>query len=130
MKEQLISFETAKLAKSKGFGLTLKDFFNWFQQYYYNNEGGRKDINQLENSINSSYLCVTQSLLQKWLRDKHQIDVCIVKQVDKYLYVSYIAYISQEANNIKQDLVKLDRYLYKYEDMLEIGLLEGLKLIK
>ena len=67
MKEQLISFETAKLAKKKGFSGICP---NWF-----NNAGveqGLVDTVAMENLETVIYR-PTQSLLQKWLWDTHTI---------------------------------------------------------
>lgn len=70
MEEQLISFETAKLAKEKGFNIQQeKGYYNhgskvlllWFESENHNNQ---KDF---------LAFAPTQSLLQKWLYEKHQI---------------------------------------------------------
>ena len=56
MKEQLISFQLAKLAKEKG--------FDW------------RNIEILEVKSKSAFLdSTTQSLLQKWLREIHKIHI-------------------------------------------------------
>ena len=70
MKEKIISFETAKLAKDKG--LNLK---NIKIDHY--------DINgNIEPKIGLVYLqAPTQSLLQKWLREKHNIHIGIETDV-------------------------------------------------
>lgn len=112
MKEQLITFETAKLAKEKGFRL-LVDF-------------------------ESSY--PTQSLLQKWLREKHNIDVVISPE----RYSNGVNYLVQaqkwdlnadpEVNLnfvIKGSCWYNDNHEYPtYEEALEKGLQEALKLIE
>jgi hypothetical protein len=102
MGEQLITFETAKLASEKGYSpILLGEVF-------------RKSL-------------PTQSLLQKWLREVHKIDV-FCDCIGSGLYYSVIY-----DNNVKED--ETDKVFEQenttsYEDALEIGLQEGLKLIK
>jgi len=74
MEERLISFEIAKLANEKG--------FNWKTHAFYNNL-----VNQLDDSDRlmanwndgetATISAPTQSLLQKWLRDVHGLDIVI-----------------------------------------------------
>ena len=66
MKEQLISFSTAKLAKEKGFD--NYDVANYYREgiNYALNNSGTSTIKEVGN-----YPAPTQSLLQKWLREKH-----------------------------------------------------------
>ena len=106
----LISFETAKLAKEKGFK-KLCDFS-------YDEDGIL--TGNCEQSYN--YVAPTQSLLQKWLREKHDIHITITS-------------ISQESwqYHIQKPKDKLgDNYeedFENYEEALEVGLQEALKLI-
>ncbi len=80
MKEKLVTFETAKLAKEKGFNIPSR--------YYYNQKHNKIDYDLHEAQVvdgtyvNSfvnllDYPAPTQSLLQKWLRERHRIDVTI-----------------------------------------------------
>ena len=75
MKEQLISFETAKLAKEKGFP-TL----NHIRTSYYNHLGElngdvieliKSQVRKQDTKPFDIITAPTQSLLQKWLRDIH-----------------------------------------------------------
>src|SRR5210317_1331625 len=82
MKEQLISFETAKLAKKKGFSHKVSYFF-----YKDGSKGYMSDIGEFvpncEADWNNTYEEIhkdkcsapTQSLLQKWLREEHNLHV-------------------------------------------------------
>ncbi len=94
MIEELISFETAKLAKEKGF--------------------------------NEQCSAPTQSLLQKWLREVHNIHV----------NVSYGLTFTFKINgdlkgNDYVDYSNIEEYWSRtYEEALEKGLIEGLKLIE
>jgi len=110
MKEELVKFETAVLAKEKGFESykncitfpsTIKDF-------------------------KKSNLAVTQSLLQKWLREIHNIDIMIIP---KYKDLGKFYGCILEVDN-KKTISNLGSNFKNYEEALEKGLLEGLKLIE
>ena len=123
MTEQLISFKTAKLAKEKG--LPQDNFY--FEDYE-----ARVPFYGLDNELNKGdedrfgqCKSISQSLLQKWLREKYDIDVIINtyrNQNQKY----YKYFISEKSKNV----IKSEEYYNTYEDALEIGLQEALKLIK
>jgi len=105
MKEQLISFETAKLAKEKGCDIPLYIPFD---------------------EVNGVDIICSQSLLQKWIREKHKLDIWMCKTgkhgeryqaediTDKNLFC---VWSSQNSFST-------------YEEALEEGLREALKLIK
>jgi len=120
MKEQLISFETAKLAKEKG--------FNEECRYYYTEMQMKKDSASTNlNWYSDDGYCYapTQSLLQKWLREEHNIKVYNVVAYDdddKQAWESVIY--------LKKGKVKNIKIRYSYEESLEEGLLEALKIIK
>ncbi len=105
MKEQLIEFETAKLAKKKGFkvdGYHLED---------------------IENHTKDSFISElpTQSLLQKWLREKHNFD-CEARGV-RYSGDNETSYYQPYINGC---IVNMGRYP-TYEAALEIAEQEALK---
>ena len=125
MEEQLISFETAKLAKEKRFHEPCL--------YYFSLEGDEKEF------IEDGYyfkslgengrltLRPTQSLLQKWLREVHDIDISIRLNQFGYGYMYAI-------NNIKscENIIELKggpNYKWTYEEALEIALKQSLKSI-
>jgi len=126
MKEQLITFDTAKLAKEKG--------FNGLSQMRYNEDGvltGTKlGMHNKPNSYVGSFASPTQSLLQKWLRDTHNIDV------DIWCNASGWAFNLNKTNGTT--IYSYDYYFgnidsgmfNSYEEALEQGLQEALKLIK
>lgn len=111
MKEQLVSFKTAILAKKKG--------FTWKSQINYIDEGnGWEEL-----------LKPTQSLLQKWLRDEHKIFVSpepYIEFNDNILTGFYIGDIYRIEGHI---LLELDDNFKTYEEALEKGLQEALLLI-
>ena len=110
MEEQLISFETAKLAKEKGFK-RLCDFS-------YDEDG--MITGNCEQAYN--FVAPTQSLLQKWLREKHKIHIELQCDSNYYKYFILIYYKTNCVFNLDDSLI--------YEEALEIGLQEALKLIE
>ena len=143
MKEQLISFETAKLAKEKGFDWGCQDCFNEHGHSYSNGWCERlDDFFEAKNFYNSEidsknfgenyFTTPTQSLLQKWLREVHGINVEIRNKtsVEEGLYVEN----TRKTKFLTWSYVLNKRVEYtgyaSYEEALEKGLQEGLKLIK
>lgn len=151
MEEQLVTFETAKLAKEKRFNKPI----NW---YYYplafmlNDKprliaDGALDPNktfydgiitdntiglQLSdmNSLSEGYYSApTQSLLQKWLRDVHEIYVSPKESHSFDNTLEFVCTVNNtyvNHNILNKPINRFDTY----EEALEIGLIEGLKLIK
>tara|TARA_R110002020_G_scaffold100855_5_gene238092 strand:- start:20755 stop:21168 length:414 start_codon:yes stop_codon:yes gene_type:complete len=137
MKEQLVTFKTAKLAKDKGFDWECHDCFSERGHLYSNGWCERLD-DHFESGFSNSeierknfskkyYTRPTQSLLQKWLYEKHQIWVN-----------SRPVYNANEQMGIEVDISSW-RFPYKVigeNDQfdvyagLEKGLQEALKLIK
>lgn len=77
MEEQLISFETAKLAKEKGYNIVTYSL-----QYYYaeNNHNDLRDSPHNSSQV-ESFLVPTQSLLQTWLRKVHDLHVVVNREL-------------------------------------------------
>lgn len=123
MEDQIVSFETAKLAKKKGFNYA--ECFYWYRTYSdYCFDDNIRSLEIGKHSIQTKnyYLAPTQSLLQKWLREKHSIHVnCMYlnrKNINGFFY-GIIEFPEAENNIIYQS----------YEEALEKGLEESLKLI-
>ncbi len=123
MTEQLITFETAKLAKEKG--LCCSNGTSYVSAFY--SEDGivfeETEFQQKDCVIEDRYFRPTQSLLQKWLREVHKIHVRIdVQDTDWYFGLDSISsefeYKSQCEPSFKS-----------HEEALEEGLLEALKLL-
>ena len=66
----------------------------------------------------------TQSLLQKWLREEHNIHIEISREYIKGKIIGYDCIIDYEEGIIDLETKSI------YEEALEQGLLEALKLIK
>ena len=118
MEEQLISFETAKLAKEKG--------FDWLVDTYYL---GSVRYDTIEpKSYNKNKIKVsapTQSLLQKWLREEHSLHIELTPTVIKEGYWYSCVYHLEEFYTILVDRKKD----LSYEEALEAGLKKALELI-
>lgn len=129
MEEQIITLETAKLAKNKGY---LESCLR-----PYDNKGNllKRDYDNCEYLITDGiYSAPTQSLLQKWLREEHDINVFIgfrpnSKKWDSHAYSLNLngkEYVNERPLKkfINQDVFNT------YEEALEAGLQEALKLIE
>lgn len=126
MEEKLIKFHTAKLAKEKGFDIeTDKLFVNYYsgnpeppliKWKNVSNEWYKEQLN----FISTRYYQPTQSLLQKWLREVHNLHIEISRTYTTGLYV-YQYFIDTENQLFG---------FQSYEEALEKGLEEALKLIK
>jgi len=112
MTDQLISFETAKLAKEKGFNI----------ECIYHIEKNLK-TEEILNHVHYGYECPTQSLLQKWIRETHSIHIGIDYDVGgwSYFYLTNLKSPTKDVNWSKN--------YDTYEETLEAGLQEALKLI-
>lgn len=118
MREQLVTFETAVLAKEKGF---IK--YTNFRYMSKDVEGCLASIGDLTTLAGADISAPTQSLLQRWLREVHNIDV-LVTSVKGYELTRYVSKIYR--NKMR---VKLVGHSLNYENTFEKGLQEGLKLI-
>jgi hypothetical protein len=115
MKEELIKLKTAKLAKEKGFDIPTVVLFN--------NEGYKLNNEYYPDLHSEDIPAPTQALLQRWLREKHDLHLsiwhnCLTK---KYR-------IESSNYNLMEILVQYDEF-DTYEEALEVGLVEALKLI-
>ena len=140
MKEQLISFDTAKLAKEKGFNAYIEHmqtYFShemWDKYLYPNSDVGDFQYSEIAKRTKDIgfalkekypvplyepyYMCPTQSFLQKWLREVHGLILCVTYtniQGIKWGYDIHGRGTIYTGNS--------------YEECLETGLAEALKLI-
>ena len=125
MEDTRITFETAKLAKEKGFPQEP----NRRKVPYYNYKGEfngdvtdflRKYLREEDTSDVESVSAPTQSLLAKWLREVHNIHLIAYKNIniDGYDW----CYITTDG------ITNINSYK-TYEEALEIGLYQALLLL-
>lgn len=126
MKDKLVSFTVGKLAKEKGFNIKTKPFYNGLQ----NNKLVESDLIGTANQLNDWYPAPTQSLLRRWLREVHGIIIeidCYSDIENSYyevlIYNPFDPIESENGMNIPNNEYRT------YEEALERGLVEALKLI-
>ena len=129
MQEQLISFETAKLAKEKGFDIPQNKMYSFGSEMFSSileikfHDGNKHECSIEPYNWNGKigvtstkyYSAPTQSLLQKWLREVHKKDVYCwpcESQIDD----SNTTWTSGKS-------------VGTYEEALEVGLINALKSI-
>jgi hypothetical protein len=135
MEEQLITLETAVLAKEKGFDSSTVNMC-WVKSGNESYNGKRMSRNSIPYIAEGAALILqpTQALLQKWLREKHNINISITTKLNikKWDFIpydlkmngrEYVKYYYFYYKNLK------DRKFDSYEDALEEGLVEALNLI-
>lgn len=135
MEDQLISFETAKLAKEIRFEEKVRNYFKIgvISKGLIEEECTSSDIN-FQFQERPLWARPTQTHLQRWLREKHRTDVTVItewKEGERFYRVG-LSYVSQE-NKIeiwfsREEDGRLKNH-ESYEVALEEGLKEGLKLI-
>lgn len=134
MKDEIISFETAKSAKNKGFNIPQLSWYNFSGLFV---KGDYIREYQSANGKFPTYTAPTQSLLQRWLREKHQINIesNYLPNIQKFRCLYKPMYIiPKNFKTRKEYLEATEKYYGKedydtYEQALEKGLQEGLKLI-
>ena len=148
MKEELISFETAKLAYEKGYTREVVGVsFTSTRRNYYNTQGELngdctdfiKDVlkygREKAKVKHVLYPATSQSLLQKWLREEKDIFVTIDFEpnieTESAVNDTYTFKIIKQNNNLSFDKIKGYGIMYdSYEEALEEALQKALKLIK
>lgn len=134
MEEEKVSFETAKIAKEKGF-MEAGNYPLW---YHSNGEEASMfeplwNITREEYPKHEAILRPTQSLLQKWLREVHNIDIIVsragaIQSKRKgflvSIYTEQITLFPWKINKTGES------YFSTYEQALEAGLEKSLKLVK
>lgn len=157
MEDTLISFETAKLAKEKGFKGNKNStiHIDWSQSYDYQTKIPFEPYCFLNGDIYNNYKysvekfkklfrdkkafsvkvdIPTQSLLAKWLREIHNIDCFPQHQfLGESGCIKYTPLITTSINDIDSEdycNYSFEEIYNTYEQAFEFGLQEALKLIK
>ncbi len=128
--QEIVKYQTANLAKTKGF---IKN-----SAFYYELEGGECFLNTAHNRIDlipDHYIpAPSQTTLQKWLRDEHNIEVYVmVNYYHKGEKLGYYYKISKfDVHNVHDGQTYNDdenRNFLTFEQALEVGLFKALNLI-
>ena len=156
MEDTLISFETAKLAKEKGFDWSVSWYATHKRKAPTNPDSFYPELSTFKNWNNNEdlnfydrYSTPTQSLLQKWLREIYGIHIHITLWISMDREYCYNANLTREMCFDKDDNLTLYYSDFKdgrwrvnedvkieydsqntHEKALEKGLQEALKLIK
>lgn len=148
MKEQLVSFETAKLAKEKGFDWECHSYYHILDVYEaqdvkYDKLKYNSQADNWHRSVYSDnyWSAPTQSFLQKWLREEHDIHTVIEPKITMdhcYKYTLILYKHACEPETIWEphkeglDILESKRFssYNTYEEVSEAGLLESLKIIE
>ena len=121
MKEQLISFKTAKLAKEKGFDVSVDRYYDFIGDTCSNM--GMINFNVSKSEL---YSAPTQSLLQKWLRENHTIHCVSIptyQYENKPSWFYYVQNLESGCAIITQGSNPMDDYY----NALELGLQKTLE---
>ena len=127
MKEELIKFETAKLAIERGF-----DASKLLDIDYDNPLGFGSNYNPKEGQV--WYLDIPQSLLQRWLREKYNLQVIIIpfaeESNNEHSNTNYIYFLNNRHFYGFIDKSDGSIVFNSYEEALEQGLQEALNFIQ
>lgn len=124
MKENIVSFQVAKLAKEKGFTLQTNPF-GYVTKFYRPSTGTLLSYGRTGRSkLNTLIYAPTQSLLQKWLREVHNLHITI----DYNKSGKFNCRLCDEVEN-NLSIKLFGEYFNSYEEALEVGLYQALKLV-
>ena len=142
IEESYVSFDTAKMLKEAGFdvpgrGVYVTDRTGYYEFREYDNKQTTDDLCwDTEDGFQYEYLAPTQALAARWLREAYGIHVVITEEA----YTNGINYLWQvliynplsvDCWDNKSTGMYGDNGEYKtYEEALEAGLQEAIKLIK
>lgn len=128
MTEEFVTLETAKLLKEKGF---KEDVFTFYEAECVEGDLELFESYEVENfnTRPDRFSAPTQSLAQKWLRETQNIHICVYNCACGYGYEISKAdngtHITSSVYEGTNDGEEWDTY----EEALEAGILEALKLI-
>jgi hypothetical protein len=118
MEDQIVSLETAQLAKNNNFDLAVSS--HYLSDGKFSSIKGKYPNGRIDNL----YAAPTQSLLQRWLREKHKYYI----QVMYNKRGNFSVMLVDSSDNVLSDTLYGETYS-TYEEALEKGLVETLKLI-
>lgn len=127
MIDTLISFETAKLAKEKGFNLSCLNYFYKEAQMKITPTLWNRNSPYWTDALDTVGIPQpTQSLLRKWLREA-EYDIIVTPQTIVGHTLRYQGYVTHPSMVWDDPIIIV---METYEEVLESCLLEALKLHK
>jgi len=128
MEDELIAFETAKIAKEKGFNESTSSYYHPTYGFC-DGEGKELDTYNDASWAEGYYSAPTQSLLQRWLREVHGLELYTQTSVGKAYHI-YAILTTGKYGWLDGKSHPINKHFDTYEQALEAGLLEALKLIE
>ena len=138
IEESYVSFDTARMLKDAGFdvpcrGVYVTDRTGYHEFREYDNKQTKDDLCwNTEDGFQYEYLAPTQALAARWLREVHHLNVyacfdyvCFDDGERKWFFMRENTMIN-DYTSIYCSIVSYD----SYEQALEAGLQEAVKLIK
>ena len=125
MIEELVTLETAKMLKEKGFNMYCSFTFREDGNYYYSQTSYIANSSLPANNYSAPRLYIAQ----KWLRETKNLHICIIKDASGY---SYDICKEDNGTHIAEGIFKGPNdggQWDTYEEALEAGIFEALKLI-
>ena len=133
MEETIVSFQVAKLAKEKGFNIPTIQYYtpkgyctesaDYMTERYAESNWNDGQGSYPTKAEDVSCSAPTQSLLQKWIREVHNIHITIFSQSQE----SWMYRITKKSQKLEDGLYGED--FYTYEEALEEGLYQALLLV-
>lgn len=123
MKEELIKFQTAELAKEKG--------FDWVCEKFYHRDGflDKDWMGKNWNKTISGISAPNQSILQRWLREVHLLHISLDSSPKGYGVWIYKLNKPLQYGNEHEAFPAGNRRFLSYENALEKGLQKALEMI-
>lgn len=126
MEEQMVSLEAAKMLKEKGFDVYCENIIR--------EDNGIIMKTVFRTNKNLPKLCYsrpTQALAAKWLREKHEINVSVLRMTERYggavARHNLLKYFWHIQIPNRQSIVDVGVYYFTYEEAFEAGIKEALK---
>lgn len=138
MSDELIQFETAKLAREGGFNGWTLSAFESDGSIAVGGIGGSKKWNTYSQD---TFARPTQSVFQRWLRELYNIHISITPSFDKEGHIpsgysGYLYWIFEDNNVKSREIphgyctdVDIEKIPLTFEDAMELTLLEALKIV-
>lgn len=123
IEEQFVSFDTACMLKESGFNISCR--------YSYDNVGGFRWLKIREPTPIEWIPCPTQALAARWLREVHRISVNAAFMAPSTNIDVWQYFIGKMDDMVcPGDFETSERTYATYEQAMEVGLQEAIKLIK
>ena len=129
MTEELVTLETAKLLKEKGFNWKCEHIIGCNKVITkYDLPQSMSCCTEIDNE-SVEFLCPTLYIAQKWLRKTKNLHIEIYRNTCGYGYVRwyYRLYDIKDYDFLSE--TEVDKIYKSYEEALEAGIQEALKLI-